>query len=392
MSEQDFISALPPSEESGRIAYLIAQFLQDKLSPNERKELDEWVTASEDNRALFEELIDEKNINQSIDWMKKFDVDLAKKRVHQRLGLKPRKPLWLTLLPYAVAASILLIAGLGLFSYLRREKPRNDTALAVGPAQTKAVLELAEGRNIELDNKGDKTVASGNGYQMVTKGDLLIVQAGAKNSDPVYHSLSTPKGGKYALQLADGSKIWLNADTRLRFPSSFTGKERLVELEGEAYFEVAHHPQQPFLVNLNGARIKVLGTHFNVRGYSHHGITTTLIEGSVEVSTSSSKILTPGQEALVERQTGAITITEGDPESATGWQKGFFVFRDTPVEAMMEEIGRWYNIEVQYAAPVTRHFNGSFDRNVPLTKLLGYLEGTGGVHFQIQDHQVTVGP
>jgi transmembrane sensor len=199
--------------------------------------------------------------------------------------------------------------------------------------------------------------------------------------------------------LPDGSKVWLNAASSLRFPTSFTGKERLVELKGEAYFEIAKNPSMPFRVHVDGVGdgtdVKVLGTHFNIMAYANeHNRSTTLLEGMVKVSQDGiSQNLQPGRQAIVDNQSHALSVTDANTEQAVAWKNGMFRFRETGIRKLMREVERWYDVDVEYRTLETdQDFTGIVPRAQNISALLHTLELTGTVHFQVEGRKIIVLP
>lgn len=209
----------------------------------------------------------------------------------------------------------------------------------------------------------------------------------------MYNTVSTPKGGEYQLTLPDGTKVWLNSMSTLKFPVVFAGNERKVELTGEAYFEVAKDKTKPFFVQAKDTKVQVLGTHFNISAFADETeVRTTLLEGSVKVDRGMKTIvLVPGQEASASDSKVGFTVREADLEKVMAWKNGYFVFRDEPLESLMKRISRWYNIEVDYKGDMgSNTFGGKFSKNSTLSELLRSLELTGTVKFKTQERRVTV--
>jgi transmembrane sensor len=215
-----------------------------------------------------------------------------------------------------------------------------------------------------------------------------------KSSEVVYNTISTPRGGQYQLMLADGSKVWLNAASSLRFPASFVGKERKVELLGEAYFEVAKNAKMPFKVKVNGMEVEVLGTHFNINSYENEStIRTTLLEGSVKINkNNSSSLLKPGQQAQMNKAGEIKIINDADVEEAIAWKEGKFQFDRADIHDIMRQLTRWYDVDVEYKGTVSSHFGGTISRDVNLSQVLNMLHLTGEVKFQVEDRKVVVMP
>lgn len=269
------------------------------------------------------------------------------------------------------------------------DKYKNDVA----PGGNRATLTLANGSTISLDSVHNGSLAhQGNSKILKMNNGRLIYHAagGSDKSAVVYNTISTPRGGQYELILADGSKVWLNAASSLKFPASFAGKNREVELTGEAYFEIAANKDKPFIVKTGQAKIQVLGTHFNVMAYNAE-IKTTLLEGSVKMNyKSATATLKPGQQARVNTNQENIKVANVDVEEAVAWKNGLFQFNNTSLETIMQQISRWYDVEVLYADPApSRRFTGKMSRNVSLQHVLKVLE-LSDVKFTLEGKKIKV--
>jgi len=273
---------------------------------------------------------------------------------------------------------------------------------AIIPGGYKATLTLADESVVALDNSSSAW-EQGNTRISNVNGQELVYSAPANNANidksVVYNKVSTPRGGQYRIVLPDGSKVWLNAASTLRFPIAFAGEERNVLLTGEAYFEVNSHPagnggqNVPFTVSVNGAKVTVLGTHFNVMAYDDEtALKTTLLEGAVKISSGRvSSLLKPGQQAQIQSSaTGlgspaAIKVAETDVNSAMAWKNGFFDFEGTDFPTVMRQIARWYNVTVVYenAALPAKQFGGKISRESTIADLVTILE-TNGIHVRIE--------
>lgn len=218
--------------------------------------------------------------------------------------------------------------------------------------------------------------------------------SGHDTSKVLYNTISTPRGGQYQVMLPDGSKVWLNAASSLRFPTAFTGKERQVKMEGEAYFEVAQQASKPFVVVTGNIKIKVLGTHFNVNAYSNENtIRTTLAEGAVRVSKEDkSKVLEPGEQVQFDKQTGNMSIKQVNVDQMLAWKNGLFYFDNTNIKTIMKQVARWYNVDAVYetAQLKNKNFSGITSRYKNVDGLLKRLELTGTIHFKVEGKTITV--
>jgi len=279
-------------------------------------------------------------------------------------------------------------------------KLNNDIA----PGGNKAVLILADGSAIVLDSASNGTISQqGNiKVQKLNNGLLAYTINGwqvSENDEAFYNTISTPRGGQYQVTLAVGTKVWLNAASSIRFPVTFTGTERKVEITGEAYFEVAKNKAMPFKVKAATSEIEVLGTHFNVNAYDDEAsIKTTLLEGSVKVSVpglaakQSPKYLLPGQQSGINKE-GKILVTDKvDTEEAVAWMKGHFQFKSADLKTILRQIARWYDVDIEYRGEVNLHFTGQLTRNENVSKVFKELALTGEVHFNIDGKRIVVSP
>lgn len=323
-------------------------------------------------------------------------MDLEINNMMDRNLMHPRtRKLWYK---FAAAASILLVASASFFFFFNQ---KNGTLAShdIDPGRYKALLTLADGRQIALTDAANGKLAVQNGIQITKAADgQLIYQVkdpGQKiNEAPLFNHISTPKGGQYQINLPDGTRVWLNAASSLKFPASFNNlKERRVELTGEAYFEVAKNKSLPFLVSTHQQKVEVLGTHFNINSYDNElTVKTTLLEGSVMVSTLNNlvkKVLKPGEQSVLH--SGQMMVNAVDTESETAWKDGDFNFEDTDIQSIMRKLERWYDLEVIYEGNIPKTtFGGKISIHRPLSKALKLLESTGDVHFKVEGRRIIV--
>jgi transmembrane sensor len=223
---------------------------------------------------------------------------------------------------------------------------------------------------------------------VVVPGDVSAI------SEMVYNTLRTPRGSMYSVVLSDGTMVWLNASSSLRYPTTFTGRVREVSLSGEAYFEVAQNPSQPFQVTVNGMEVNVLGTHFNIMAYDDEStIATTLLEGVVKVDCmKKSATLVPGQQSLLMRDGRDMRVRNVDVEEAVAWKNGILQFRSEDIRSVMRKVARWYDVDVRYEGKISDHFSGAIYRDAEVSGLLRNMELTHTVHFRIEGRTITVSP
>jgi len=316
----------------------------------------------------------------------------------------------------AVAASILLVAGAGLWFYTNT--PRHpDSSLSsrvprdlnIAPGKNTATLTLADGKPISLSDAKTGIVVDAS---KLAYSDGTVIPSSlrdeAKQSQLI--TASTPRGGTYQVVLPDGTKVWLNAASSIKFPSDFKGANRVVELSGEAYLEVAKDKAHPFIVETAAAngtpaqRVEVLGTHFNINAYTEEGsVRTTLLEGSVRVSSLSPSSLRGGttrqsQQAITLRPNQQSTMTNNninvktiDPKETMAWKDGYFRFNDEKIESIMRKVSRWYDVDVEYKGEMTKEgFNGAITRYSSIRDVLEIMEGSKAVHFKIEGRRIIV--
>lgn len=301
-----------------------------------------------------------------------------------------------------VAASviILLVAG-GYFWISNRNAPASQQASTtwtdIAPGRNGAVLTLGNGAQMVLDSARKGIIATQNGSPVILKDNSVAYgQAVSPDASIVYNTLSTPRGRQYHLELPDGTGVWLNAASSIHYPTSFTGKQRSVRVDGEVYFEVAKDKTKPFIVDIAGkARVEVLGTHFNINAYTDEAyMKTTLLEGSIKLISrlpaqtgpavnGQVAILKPGQQAKLKNNTIQV-MNEADPGMAVAWKDGSFQFNRTPIDEILRQLSRWYDINIVYEEKVPQlSFTGVLRRDYSLVQTLTILE-TLGIHFRIE--------
>lgn len=290
---------------------------------------------------------------------------------------------------FRYAAAVVIVLGIG--AYLWISNKQNDAVLAdsnkqvktdIEPGRDGAILTLADGSQVILDSLGNGVIATQNGSRLMLKNGLLAYNPSGKASGEVlYNTMTTPKGRQFQLILPDGSKIWLNAASSVKYPTVFTGKERRVEIDGEAYFEIAKNPQMPFKIKAGEAtEVEVLGTSFNINSYANEeAVKTTLIEGSVKISAYSQfQTLKPGQQGIVTPSQRLQVIDDADLDKAVAWKNGLFNFDGMELKDVMKQMERWYNIEVVYENEVPDiRFKGDMQRGVPLSAALRFFSKLG---------------
>lgn len=310
---------------------------------------------------------------------------------------------------YAAAAAIIAVLGVGVLYFSKNEQVKQLNPLAqktkvldVLPGVDKAILTLADGSKVVLDNNSNENIIEKNGLTISkTKDGQLIYKVAngiQKGNVVAYNTIETAKGNQYQILLPDGTKVWLNAASSLKYPEVFSGKERRVVLTGEAYFEVAKDKTRPFFVRTaaspkdnNGQVVEVLGTHFNINSYGEdQAVKTTLLEGSVKVSNANaSKILKPGEQSIIGNYgLGLIQVIPVDTDDETAWKNGLFRFSNAGLKSILNQLERWYDVKIDYSTVPDKRYNGMVPRSAKLSEVLKMLELTGNINFEIEEHRV----
>jgi len=350
--------------------------------------------------------------------LKHEDIIEAKNQIWQaieeRTEIKPalKRVAWLKV---AAAAVVLFFIGFIVNNQFKKQFASqilgSNKTEAIKPGSNKATLTLADGSKISLTDANNGVIAKQAGINITkTKnGELVysIVSTNSAKKENLFNTIETPRGGQYQINLPDGTKVWLNAQSSLRYPAAFNSEERRVELTGEAYFEVAKLNDKkgkrvPFKVNSEVSegrqqQVEVLGTHFNINAYKDEpNNKTTLLEGKVRIvnlSSSTSNILKPGQQSVIAASTPAVLVRNVDAEDAVTWKDGFFSFNDENLQTIMNKISRWYDVEISYrGAKMDKLFGGRISRFNSVNEVLETLQTTGDVHFKIEGRRILVMP
>ncbi|RBQ03440.1 FecR family protein [Pedobacter miscanthi] len=316
--------------------------------------------------------------------------------IKSKIDLPQRKKI-VPLYKYISAAAVLLLMSGIAFVFLNKSKPVIKSEIAVNkkldvlPGTDKAILTLADGSKVVLDEHTSTDISDKDGLKISRTEDGQLVytildQGDLKTKSTVsYNTIQTPKGGQYQVILPDGTKVWLNAASSLKYPEVFTGNERRVELTGEAYFEVAKNKAKPFHVKNHNQDVEVLGTHFNINSYmDDNTIKTTLLEGSVRVSNGKSvRILKPGEQSVADGNGIIRLAAEVDTDDETAWKNGLFQFNNANLKSILSQLERWYDINIDYSSVPDKKYNGMVPRKAKLSEVLKMLEKTGNIRFEI---------
>lgn len=375
--------------------YLRSENEDEQFHYSMDQELKKMKTCSslskDEKNNIFDNILNDERVNQNSDSGK---FILSNSRAWYQIG---------------VAASLLVILSIGLYFYSNRTFDDQKTIakseiikqkVIIQPGGDKAVLTLSDGSKIILEDAKKGLLANQAGVSIQKTADGELLYSFAKNmrripeanpSEVIYNKIETPFGGKYQINLPDGSKVWLNSASSLRFPAFFSGKTREVELNGEAFFDVAKNPDMPFKVVTKDQIVEVLGTQFNINSYAdEESFKTTLIEGSVKVIYKDRIILlNPGQQFQPSLKSSK--VIEADTEEVTAWKNGYFLFKDEDIQSIMRKISRWYNVEVSYSGEIPDvGFGGNISRSKGIDEVLNVLQLTDAVHFKVEGRRITV--
>ena len=377
------------------IAQLIAEELTGTIDEKDRVVLARWLDEDERHREEYADILESlKTGNEA--WK---DQERGRQLMESRWGAVKSHTVqktgrWITWSKYA--AVIVLFVSIGIFGLVNEEKQEveNGTVAQIEHGSMKAQLVLANGKKVDLRPETSLQLEEVGGTRILTS-DNRIKYSGkdslaGQSAEVKYNTLIVPRGGEFSLELADGTRVWLNAESRLRYPVAFTGKERKVEMEGEVYFEVAKNKEKPFIVTVNGVDIRVLGTSFNVSAYQEE-VVTTLVEGKVQLKKGNEQvILSPNQQAIWSDD--EFRVKQVDARNYVLWKEGIFYFEDVDLETILDDMARWYNVNVFYMNPALKEMKFSVEirRYGDINEILRRIEQTKRVKFEIKDRTINV--
>ncbi|MDR0543916.1 MAG: FecR domain-containing protein [Odoribacteraceae bacterium] len=379
------------------IAEIIAREVAGTMLPDEEKRrLDAWRARRPENESCYRECLDSSSREEYARIVARYDVAGEGERLRRRVAATRGRGLSRRLA--IAAASVVALFALGYLAWERRAAAPVSEALqaeALAPGSSKAVLVMEDGRSVTLGGRDDALPASIGPAIVIDSNNTLTYApvAGAGTSSGGVNILRTPPGGEYRLVLADGTAIYLNAGTEIRYPVEFSGEERAVELSGEAYFEVTPGAR-PFVLRASGAAIRVLGTSFNVKAYAGQSrLVATLEKGAVEVTRGEDRrVLSPGEQLIYNKEEGTIETRKVDARFYTSWKDGCYYFEETPLEEILGTLSAWYEIRVAYMDESARKiaFTGLLNRYSDMNELLRMFEETQEVTLSVHGKDIVV--
>ena len=378
------------------IARLIARYLSDEIGEEEQAELTRWRDESPENERLFQEICKEENIKQNMQKRQTFHAEDGWEGVQRKIQRHRFRHRILNICKYAAIFIFpVAIATVAIYKSGNEPQPLSQVEEQIVPGGKKAVLILDNGEAIDLKSTSGVELKEKDGTVIQVDSTVLnYQQAPARTSEKLaYNKVNVPRGGEYQLMLSDGSKVQLNSMSSIRFPVQFAQDCRLVELEGEAYFEVSK-TGQPFIVQTKGMKIEVLGTTFNISAYANEEYQTTLVSGSVKVQTEngSNRILKPSEQACITPGSNQINVRNVDPAFYTSWIHGKINFKDQRLDDIMKTLARWYDMDVVYENEATKElrFGCYVNRYNEITPLVKLLEQTGRVTVTVEGKTIKI--
>jgi len=379
-------------QENKYIYQLISREILFGLNDSEKEELQVWLNESDDNVVLYEKLVSESNVNAYHYKRSQINVKANWKVVEK--AITPSRRIKISPLVSYAAAVLIVFSFASVYYLLTKRIDKHQQVLAhqvIKPGSESALLILADGDKIDLSNKAqNKQVKFAGG---IVNRDSAVVKYSTVDTSKVekFNTIVVPKGGEYNLQLCDGTTVYLNSQTSLKFPVAFVGKRRVVYIEGEAYFKVAKNKKLPFIVKSKHMDVQVTGTEFNVKAYSDDKqIETTLIEGGVNILSGKDKkekaVLKPSEQARYNSDNHDLVVEEVDVDFYTAWRNGQFVFKENRLEDIMKVLGRWYDFNVFYQNKSTRDikFSGKIDRYESIYSIIDVIKCTQKLDVEVK--------
>ena len=379
-------------EEEFKVARWMAEDLAGTLPDEEKRALQEWIAASEGHAALYEEIRKDFKEGRRRRLYTREEVEMQLAKFHRR---NRNRKLWL-IRRVGYAAAVVLVVGVAFCVSLYMKQPAEKMAAVevTSVPEAGAQLILSSGELVDLDDRqelAEENVRITRQHKELT----YLNQDTVREREVRYNTLVIPRGGDFKVTLADGTIVWLNSCTRLRYPLDFKGDVREVFLEGEAYFEVAKDAKHPFVVRTADVDVRVLGTRFNLSAYEDDAlVSTTLEEGSVEVSTPLGKqVIRPNEQLVFNVKEGKVDCRDVDASVYSAWKDGMFVFEDETLERIMKRLQMWYDVEVFFSSEDVKscRFTGDLKRYDDFSRIVRMIEEVAGVSIQINGNCIIIG-
>ena len=384
--------------EDKSIFELIAEYSAGTISPADAELLRERLESDAEAMRLFREIRETEKILKSVQVQEKIDFQKSWQRLDSSLVGRPRKGRWLFWRVGSVVAASVALLLMFVFPFTRQVEQPGTLVSQVGitPGGVKAILQSEDGKMIDLTSSTSSRIVTSDGLVLVNdslKG-LRFDQGELENRPMKYHTLAVPVGGEYHFTLADGTRVWVNSASEVRFPNCFSGGKREIYVKGEVYLEVARDEKHPFVVHAGENEVRVLGTRFNLTAYpDEQKVITTLVEGSVEFRNNQSSIrLKPGEQSVLDRETNNLEKQKVDVSIYTSWVSGTYEYERMPLSDITRQLSRWYDVQFVYEATEFRNhpFTGIVKRDQSLEEVLLIIEKTTNIKFKISGRTIII--
>ena len=384
--------------EDKSIFELIAEYSAGTISPADAELLRERLESDAEAMRLFREIRETEKILKSVQVQEKIDFQKSWQRLDSSLVGRPRKGRWLFWRVGSVVAASVALLLMFVFPFTRQVEQPGTLVSQVGitPGGVKAILQSEDGKMIDLTSSTSSRIVTSDGLVLVNdslKG-LRFDQSKSENQPMKYHTLAVPVGGEYHFTLADGTRVWVNSASEVRFPNCFSGKKREIYVKGEVYLEVARDEKHPFVVHAGENEVRVLGTRFNLTAYpDEQEVITTLVEGSVEFWNDQSSIrLKPGEQSVLDRETNNLEKQKVDVSIYTSWVSGTYEYERMPLSDITRQLSRWYDVQFVYeTTEFSNHpFTGVVKRDQSLEEVLSIIEKTTNIKFKISGRTIII--
>lgn len=379
-----------------RVSELLARKVLGEITDEELLELEQWRSISMANQQFYQKFMQQAGLNKRLEQADELETEYYLNELMDRIQIDGHQPVrkiysWKK---YAAILTIPLLVGAA-FYFIGKQKtePNKEVIAAASKKESGIILFTSDGKKVSLD----KVKKVDNGAIVSENNDQELVYANDGVATGQIHTIVVPAQRDFKIVLSDGSTVWLNAGTTFSYPATFSGKNREVTLDGEAFFEVKHNEKQPFLVRTNGIAVEDLGTSFNIKSYKNdYKILTTLVSGKAKVvsdaDATKSAMLTPGYQSAYYSSNGQMNVKAIDVEPVIAWKEGKFVFERQRLGDIMNDISRWYGLEINFANEELKklEFSGTIDKDEPQDKIFHVLESTGKVKFRINENKINV--
>ena len=379
------------------VGHLLREYFLGTITVEEQYFLDCWLEESEEHRLLFDRLRKDTRFAEEYGIFRETDAERAWETFCVKNGMGRKRRVLFTWREYVAAVIVLPLVVAGVWLLLSPKEPKEEISVIqrFEPIGRDVILEVVGGESVVLAKEQEKMIKVGNGVAVLQNAGELIYSDTVQREKVDTNVLRIPRGGEFTLQLADGTKVYLNSATELKYPVAFVGQDRRVYLRGEAYFEVAKDAEHPFIVITDDVQVKVFGTSFNVNTHSHDGIRTVLVEGKVGIKgrvSDKEYVMKPNEMAFYNRTSHEMEVKEVNPDLYTLWRKGVLVFERESLENIMNTLSLWYDVDIFYTNEQLKelHFTGHVKRYEKIDNILRAIKSAVGVTFAVEGKEIWI--